>query len=595
MSELQESKDARPAGATGGRVGSSSPLGTAATTPENVSEALAEELEVEHEAELEAEELAQSFVDDGNEANVLETHAVHTPKPRRKRWKLPFSESPRGLVGLVVGPLLALIVWMTPIADLSTSAHGLLAMMCLVCTWWICEPVPIPVTSLLVPVLAVLTGLCSASEAFAPFSNPMIYLFLGGFVLAKAMMLHGLDKRFAYWLLSRKWVGSSPTRIFLAIGAATALCSGWVSNTATAAMMVPLSVGLLDAIRQMFARAGREVDMKTYKYATGLMLMTAYAASIGGVLTPIGTPPNLIMMGFLGTMANVHISFFQWMTWGAIAMVVYFIITAVLLQRMFPADVKEISGAQEFIAEHRRQMGGWTLGQICTLVVFLLAVVLWVMPGILGVAFGTDSDILAAYNKVLPESIVALLAAILLFFLPAHSRRESVEGVDEQHSRVISWKEAVDGIEWGTLLLFGGGLSMGSMMYSTGLSAWIGDCIVHALGGAPSQVVLIGTFCVLALFLSEISSHTAATNMVGPLAITTAIAAGFDPVPVAVGVALSASLGFMLPVSTPPNAIVYASGYTPITTMIRAGSIIDVIGIFLVTIPLVIFVVSAVV
>ena len=351
MSEQQESKETRATVAVGGQGGADESRDVAAMAPDDVPEALAEELEVEREAQAEADELASSFVDDGNEANVLETHAVHTPQPHRRRWRLPFSESPRGLIGLIVGPLLALIVWMTPIADLSTSAHGLLAMMCLVCTWWICEPVPIPVTSLLVPVLAVLTGLCSASEAFAPFSNPMIYLFLGGFVLAKAMMLHGLDKRFAYWLLSRKWVGSSPTRIFLAIGAATALCSGWVSNTATAAMMVPLSVGLLDAIRQMFSRAGREVDMKTYKYATGLMLMTAYGASIGGVLTPIGTPPNLIMMGFLGTMADVHISFFQWMTWGAIAMIVYFVITAVLLQRMFPADVKEISGAQEFIGQ----------------------------------------------------------------------------------------------------------------------------------------------------------------------------------------------------------------------------------------------------
>ena len=228
---------------------SKEPASPTASPAPALSAELAEELAFEHEAELEAQEMAASFVDDGNEANVIETHPVHTPTPH-KRWKLPFSESPRGLVGLIGGPLLALIVWLTPIAGLSTDAHGLLALMCLVCLWWICEPVPIPVTSLLVPVLAVLTGLCTATEAFAPFANPMIYLFLGGFVLAKAMMLHGLDKRFAYWLLSRKWVGSSPKRIFLAIGAATALCSGWVSNTATAAMMVPLSVGLLDAIRR---------------------------------------------------------------------------------------------------------------------------------------------------------------------------------------------------------------------------------------------------------------------------------------------------------------------------------------------------------
>lgn len=554
--------------------------------------ALQHELEAEESAQADADALAASFVDDADEAEALQTHELHGEQPRFRK-RLPFANSPRGLVGLVLGPLVALTVFFAPIAGIDPQAHQLLALMCLICIWWVTEPVPIPVTSLLIPVLAVVTGLSSASDAFAPFANPMVYLFVGGFILAKAMSLHGLDKRFAYWLLSRRWVGSSPTRIMLAIGAATALCSGWVSNTATAAMMVPLSIGLLDAIRQMFAAAGREVDMKTYKYATGLMLMTAYSASIGGVLTPIGTPPNLIMMGFLGTMADTHISFFEWMTWGAIAMVVYFVITFVLLTKMFPADVKEIEGAQEFIAAHRRAQGGWTVGQRCTLAVFVMAVVLWVMPGVLGVLFGAESSMLASYNKMLPESVVALLAAVLLFFLPAAPRGEDLE--KGAHGRVVTWKEAVEGVEWGTLMLFGGGLSLGAMMYSTGLSSWIGTCIVSALGGAPAQVVLIATFCVLALFLSEISSHTAATNMVGPLAITTAMAAGMDPVPAAVGVALSASLGFMLPVSTPPNAIVYASGYTPITTMIRAGFIIDMIGIFLVTIPLVIFVVAAVV
>lgn len=538
--------------------------------------------------EVEAEEIAEEIVGDAGEAEVLQAHDAHTAEPRR-RYRIPFANTPRGLVGLFVGPLLFLLIMCVPIDALSPEAHRLLALVGLVCTWWICEPIPIPVTALLVPVLSVFLGIVSVDDAFSSFSNPMVYLFLGGFVLAKALMLHGLDKRFAYWLLARKWVGSSPVRILLAIGAATALCSGWVSNTATAAMMVPLSVGLLDVIRHMFKANGRDIDLHSYKYATGLMLMTAYAASIGGVLTPIGTTPNLIIIGLLGSMADVHVSFFQWMVWGAIAMVIYFVITAIVLCRLFPADVRSIDGAERIIAEHRAELGPWTIGQKCTLAVFACAVVLWVMPGVLGVVFGSESSALASYNAVLPESIVALVAAILLFFLPASPRGA------ERHERVITWKQAGEGIEWGTLLLFGGGLALGSMMYATGLSAWIGQGIVAALGGAPAQVVLIAVFCVLALVLSEVSSHTAATNMVGPLAITTALAAGFDPVPAAIGVALSASLGFMLPVSTPPNAIVYASGYVPITKMIKAGFVIDAIGIFLVTIPLVVFVVAAVV
>ena len=165
----------------------------------------------------------------------------------------------------------------------------------------------------------------------------------------------------------------------------------------------------------------------------------------------------------------------------------------------------------------------------------------------------------------------------------------------KKNKMTLDWKDAVAGVEWGTLLLFGGGLAMGGMMYSTGLSSWIGDQIIAMMGGKPSELLFVAVFCVMSLLLSELTSHTAATNMIGPLAIGTALSAGFSPVPVAVGVALSASLGFMLPVSTPPNAIVYASGYVPITKMIKSGVYIDFIGIAIVTIPVALYLVSMVV
>ncbi len=489
----------------------------------------------------------------------------------------------RRTVGLFGAPILAILVLFTPIDGLTLEAHKLLSIMVLVALWWITEPVPIPVTSLIGPTLAVMTGVVPVNAAFASFANSMIFLFMGGFILAKAMMTHGLDKRFAYWLLSRSWVGSNPKRIFLAIGMAAALCSGWVSNTATAAMMFPICLGLLNSIKEMFAANGRSIDLKEYKYATGLMLMTAYSCSIGGVLTPIGTPPNLIMIGFLGNMADIHISFFQWMIWGIIAMVTYFIIAYVVLSRMFPADVDKIEGAEEFIRTRISELGTWTRAQKNTLLAFLVAVILWITPGILSILYGSASPELKMYDRLIPEAVAALAGALLLFILPVNfSKREFT----------MTWKEAMDGIEWGTLILFGGGLAMGSMMYKTGLSTWIGDGIVSSMGGEPSQVALVAIFSVMALLLSELTSHTAATNMIGPLAITTAIASGLSPIPVCVGIALSASLGFMLPVSTPPNAIVYASGYIPITTMIRTGVYIDFIGIACVTIPLAIYLVS---
>ena len=197
--------------------------------------------------------------------------------------------------------------------DLSLAAHKLLALMTLVALWWITEPLPLPVTALLGPTLAVVIGIVPASTAFSAFANPLIFLFMGGFMLATAMMHHHLDKRFAFWLLSRRWVGSNPKKILLAMGLATALCSGWVSNTATTAMMFPIALGLLGAIKEMFAAQGKILDLHTSKYATGIMLMTAYAASIGGSLTPIGAPPNLIIVGFLSEMSHIYVSFFDWM------------------------------------------------------------------------------------------------------------------------------------------------------------------------------------------------------------------------------------------------------------------------------------------
>lgn len=271
------------------------------------------------------------------------------------------------------------------------------------------------------------------------------------------------------------------------------------------------------------------------------------------------------------------------MCWGAVAMIVYFVLMAVVLHFTFPADVKTIDGAGEFIAQRKAELGPWTPGQRNSLIVFIVAVVLWIMPGILGIVFGPDSQILTTYNTFVPESVVAMVAALLLFIMPTDLAH---------HEFTMTWDDAVHGVDWGTLILFGGGLSLGAMMYSTGLSEWIGGIIVSSLGGSPSEIMLVGTFCVLALVMSELTSHTAATNMVGPLGITTALAAGFSPIPVAVGIALSASLGFMLPVSTPPNAIVYASGYVPITKMIRTGFIIDVVGVLAVTIPLATFVVK---
>ena len=488
------------------------------------------------------------------------------------------TEQIRKMTGAVLGPLCAIILWLMPIDGLSEQAHHLLAVMSLIAIWWITEPIAIPLTSVLGPTLCVILGIVPIKDAYEQFANPMIFLFMGGFLLAKGMMVNGLDKRIAYGIMSMKWVGDSPRRIFLAIGLACILCSGWVSNTATAAMMFPISLGLLEAIREMMAENGKTIDLKNYKYATGLMLMTAYACSIGGVMTPIGTPPNIIMIGFLQELAPQapEISFFQWMIWGTVAMILYFIIASVVLWRLFPADVDHIKGAKEFIQKSVDSLGEWTRAQKNTMIAFSTAFVLWVAPSVLGIMYDVDSDVMKFYDSHFPEAIAAMIGGLMLFFLPVNVKTGEM---------TMTWKDGIEGIEWGTLLLFGGGLAMGSMMYDTGLSAWIGNGLKEALGNNPSEWLFVGVFCVTALIMSELTSHTASTNLMAPIAIGAALSLGFSPIPVAIGIALASSLGFMMPVSTPPNAIVYASGYVPITKMIKSGFIIDLIGISLVTIP----------
>ena len=493
----------------------------------------------------------------------------------------------RRAVGALLGPLCAVALWLMPINGINTEAHHLLAIMSMVAIWWITEPVPIAVTSLLGPTLCVLLGVAPMGEAFANFANPMIFLFMGGFLLAKAMMVNGLDKRMAYGIMSMKWVGDSPRRIFLAIGLVCIICSGWVSNTATCAMMFPISLGLLETVRDMMAQNGKTINLKSYKYATGLMLMTAYACSIGGVMTPIGTPPNLMMMGFLEQLAPnaPSISFFDWMVWGVVAMVIYFILAYVVLIRMFPADVSRIEGAQQMIRQRSSELGSWTRAQKNTVLAFGVSVVLWVLPSVLSLIYGPQSPVIKLYDSHVPEGLAAMVGALLLFFLPVDAKKGKM---------TLTWKDGLEGIDWSTLLLFGGGLALGSLIYSTGLSDWVGGGIRDLLGSTPSEWLFIGLFCFVTLLLAEFTSHTAAINLMGSIAISTAVSLGFSPVPVAVGIALSSPLGFMMPVSTPPNAIVYASGMVPITKMMKSGIIIDIIGVFAITVPIVMWLVKAV-
>jgi sodium-dependent dicarboxylate transporter 2/3/5 len=452
---------------------------------------------------------------------------------------------------------------------------------------WLCETIPLPATALLGAVLCTALGVAPVKEILAPFADPIIFLFLGSFMLASAMELHGLDKRIALGFLSAPWVGSHPALILAGMGLVTALLSVWVSNTATTAMMLPIALGLLGALWQVRtaggqARPGPAMDARTWPYATGMMLMVAYAASIGGIGTPVGSPPNLIGIGALRTMAGVEISFFRWMSVTVPLLIVMGTVLFVLLYVLHPerrrgADAVEVDPEQQrlhfehYIRRERAALGPWTAGQVNTLVAFGVAVGLWMLPGFLSAYWGDKHPYVRDYNARLPESVVAVLAALLLFVLPTDLRRGRF---------TLTWERAVR-IDWGTILLFGGGLSLGTLMERTGVAAALGRSVT-AYTGNSSLWVLTGAAIAAGIVISEATSNTAAATMLVPVVVSSATAGRLNPVAPALGAVLGASYGFMLPVSTPPNAIVYGSGLVPIPRMIRAGILFDVLGFFII-------------
>ncbi len=482
----------------------------------------------------------------------------------------------RHTIGLFLGPLAAVLVYLIPMPSLTDQAHRLSAIIGWVVAWWVTEPIPIPMTALLGALLCILCGIAPTKVVFAPFADPIIFLFMGSFILAEAMAVHGLDKRFAYKILSLKWVGNSTGRILFAFGAITAGLSAWISNTATTAMMFPIGLGIIYAMADMLEQqTGKPVDPMRLRYGTGMMLMAAYASSVGGIGTPVGTPPNLIGIGMIEKLAHVKIPFFQWMLFAVPIMITVFIVLSLLMYYLHKPEVSAIQGSHEYVKRERAKLGAWKRGEKNTLCAFIVTVVLWIIPGFLAVIWGTGAPVSRIYNDTIPEAVAALIGAALLFVLPVNWKEREF---------TISWKQATH-IDWGTLLLFGGGLTLGNLMFETKLAQAIGSGIL-TFSGATSLWGITFVAIVIAALITEVTSNTAAANMVIPVVISLAITAQVNPVPPAIGAALGASLAFMLPVSTPPNAIVYGSGMVPITKMIRAGVFFDIISIVIIWVGL---------
>ena len=467
----------------------------------------------------------------------------------------------RRTFGLFAGPvvLIALLLW--PMA-IPAPAHRLGAILAMMVVLWVTEALPLAVTAMIGPLLAIVLGVTSARAAFAPFADPIIFLFIGSFMLAEAMFVHGLDRRIAFSALSSRMVGSSPVRILFVFGGVTAAISMWISNTATTAMMFPIGLSIVAHLT-----AGREAEKGSRDFALAMMLIAAFGASVGGIGTPIGTPPNLIGIGLLNRITGTEISFFKWMTIGVPIVVVLFAFLVAWFYFRSLRGLTLATGRTEHIHEELRRLGPVSVAQRNVLVAFGLTVVLWLTPGLLNIVGYGESGFARQFGAAVPESVAAMSGAILLFVLPVNWRARRF---------TLRWEEAVR-IDWGIVLLFGGGLAMGELAFSTGLAAAMGHGIA---GWLPAQTTFALTvlFTAVAIVMSEAASNTASANMIVPIAIAVAQAAGVSPVEPALGATLGASMGFMMPISTPPNAIVYSSGYVPITSMMKHGIALDLAG-----------------
>ena len=473
---------------------------------------------------------------------------------------------PRKKIGFILGPLFFLAAYFSPVLSDNPRAHNLLAVFLLVVVWWVTECIPIPITALLIPVFITVFAISPVKEAFAPFANPIIMLFLGSFILARAMCVHALDQKLAFSVLSMKSIAHKKTRILFALGLTSLFLSMWISNTATTAMMYPIALGVLDAIHS------NGKDKKNASFGVILLLTLAYSASIGGVGTPIGSPPNLIAIGMLERLADYRVTFFQWMIIGFLVLFPMYLFLFFYMKSRIKGEAQSNGPVDLSAFKNKGQRGKLTRAQKNVLFAFSVTVFLWILPGIVSLIGGRNAPLFLWLQEHFPEAVAAIVGAGLLFFLPVNFSRGEF---------TLSLREAMK-IDWGTLLLFGGGLSLGFQMFESGLAEAIGNAFI-SFGGSSASLTLVTLLAVaFSVFMTELTSNTASANMLIPIIIAVSNAAGISPLPPVLGSAIGCSFAFMLPVATPPNAIIYGSGMIPLPQMMKHGFWLNIAGILLI-------------
>ncbi len=456
----------------------------------------------------------------------------------------------RRRIGLGLGIALAVLVYLVLPGSLSNEGKITAAVAVLMAVWWMTEAIPIPATALLPLVLFPFLGVAPIEDVASPYANDIIFLFMGGFVLALAMQRWNLHRRIALVIVGA--VGTSPTMLIAGFMLATAFITMWVSNTATAIMMLPIGLSVLQLMSQ---------DGKTkpdLNFSTALMLGIAFSASIGSVSTLIGTPPNALMRGYLSESHDIHLGFGEWMLVGVPLAAVFLVLAWFILAKVvFRPKITEIAGGRELIRDELHKQGPMSRGEKTVAAVFVAAALSWVFIPLLA-----DTDSVGGalpWLANISDAGIAMAVAVVLFLIPVDGRK----GV-----AAIDWDSAVQ-LPWGILLLFGGGLSLSSQFTDSGLSEWIGDQ-VGVLEGVPGWVLIL-VVAATVLLLTELTSNTATAAAFLPIMGGVAVGLGLDVMTLIVPTALAATMAFMLPVATPPNAVAFGSGYVKIGQMVRGG------------------------
>lgn len=466
----------------------------------------------------------------------------------------------RKRIGFLAGPLLFVAMLMIPAPEsMNPEAWRVAAVGVLMAVWWVTEAIPIPATALLPIILFPVLDISSVSEATTPFANPLIYLFMGGFIIALAMEKTNLHKRIALNIVM--YVGTEPKSIVIGFMVSAAFLSMWVSNTATALMMLPIAMSIIELVEE--SEHMEEASLKT-NFAIVMLLGLAYSCNIGGIATLIGTPPNALMAGYMLDNYDVNIGFGQWMMAGLPLVVVSLpLVFLILTKIVYPIELKTIPGGRDLIRDHLEEAGKMSKPEKLVGSVFLLTATLWILR-----------PILESYIPNLSDTGIAIFGAFLMFLLPVNFRKMQF---------VITWDEAKK-LPWEILILFGGGLSLAAAITDTGLAEWIGQSL-QVFDFLPIFLLILFSLFVI-IFLTEITSNTATAAAFIPILASVALAMGYDPLVLVIPAAMGASCAFMLPVATPPNAIVFGSGLITIPQMARVGVIFNLLMVFVITILL---------